>query len=169
MAASYCAQNCPSHVMAQASLQVEACLLDTLLPEDDFSPGRHRGVSCSQILGRLTPRVCQAHRDPLESQSRRSSCPNLEPSFKATEYLIPFLVNIFNGMTWKCAKKMFASDFTYKVGTKSINITFKGRVHDVNLIVLKFASFCDGFRLILCRLVFIVKSNSKCWITCQKS
>ena len=64
---------------------------------------------------------------------------------------------------------MFASDFTYKVGTKSINIPFKGRVHDVNLIVLKFASFYNGFRLILCRLVFIVKSNSKCWITCQKS
>ena len=111
-------------------------------------------------------RHIETHWNP---RGRHSSCPNLEPSFKATEYLIPSLVNILKGIMWKCAKKMFASDFTYKVGTKSINIPFKGRVHDVNLIVLKFASFYNGFRLILYRLVFIVKSNSKCWITCQKS
>lgn len=65
-------------------------------------------------------------------------------------------------------KKKFASTLTYRLGTKPVNIVFKGKVHDVNLRVLKFICFYDNFRPILCSLVFMAKSNSKRWITCPK-
>lgn len=85
---------------AAVALQVRAHLVAASLPEDGCFPGR-RGVSHSQSLGALTPRVCQAHPDPLASQG--STQLMLKPGtllriFKTNQHLSHLLFDLIKGI-----------------------------------------------------------------------
>jgi hypothetical protein len=116
--------------------------------------------------GRLTPRVCQAHLDLLDPKGKHSSCSNRSPAsyiIKANLHFFPLCLPQGQRYHRKCAPTsligwVLAHKYYFKRKSSWCECDT----------VLKFVSFYDNFRQILSRLVFMVKSNCKCWIICPE-